>query len=198
MSDHLAQIVFRLGERTGQVFDMGDKPFYLGRDPQNDVVFKDAEVSRRHCTIIHEAGAFFIEDFDSTNGTFINKRQVMGLMPLENGDEVQLGETISFAFRLSGYMETVVGRRKLVEQRKEGQTGSFGVREMPASPPPKPSLPANTPAPKNRRTLWLGCGCLGLFLLLLLIIALLFYLNVTHPDLLYRLIAPILKWLQGG
>jgi pSer/pThr/pTyr-binding forkhead associated (FHA) protein len=50
-------------------------------------------VSRRHAAISHDAGAIFIEDLESTNGTRINGFQLPPNQKfrLRDGDEVELG-----------------------------------------------------------------------------------------------------------
>ncbi len=44
----------------------------LGRDPQNTIELKDALASRRHAVIQKVKDDFFLEDLNSTNGTFVN------------------------------------------------------------------------------------------------------------------------------
>ncbi len=60
------------GER-GWTFD---RPFTIGREPQNDVVVPDGLVSQRHAEVTLVDGEWHIRDLDSTNGTFIDGRQV--------------------------------------------------------------------------------------------------------------------------
>jgi pSer/pThr/pTyr-binding forkhead associated (FHA) protein len=55
------------------------------------VQFPDRSVSRHHCLIRAEAGAWWIEDLDSTNGTLLRGAPVQAPMRLEHGDEVVTG-----------------------------------------------------------------------------------------------------------
>ena len=51
----------------------------IGRSPENDVIVKDAYVSRRHCAILVHAGdGCELHDIASKNGTFINGRRLDG------------------------------------------------------------------------------------------------------------------------
>ncbi|BFH73883.1 FHA domain-containing protein [Sulfurisphaera javensis] len=43
----------------------------IGRSPENVIIVPDPEVSRRHAVITLEGGELYIEDLNSTNGTYI-------------------------------------------------------------------------------------------------------------------------------
>jgi pSer/pThr/pTyr-binding forkhead associated (FHA) protein len=53
-------------------------------------------VSRRHAQLTVEAGLTFIQDLDSTNFTFVNRKKIAPHTPaaLSNGDEVRLGKLV--------------------------------------------------------------------------------------------------------
>ncbi len=53
-------------------------------------------VSRRHAQLTIQAGMVFVEDLDSTNFTFVNRKKLAPRAPtaLSNGDEVRLGRLI--------------------------------------------------------------------------------------------------------
>jgi pSer/pThr/pTyr-binding forkhead associated (FHA) protein len=54
-----------------------DKPtLSVGRKPDNDIVIESSAVSAHHCRIFLSGDAYFVEDLDSTNGTFINEKRV--------------------------------------------------------------------------------------------------------------------------
>jgi hypothetical protein len=54
---------------------------------------RERGVSRRHARIIIRGGSLFIEDLNSTNHTYVNRRKLAPGQPhpLASGDEVQLG-----------------------------------------------------------------------------------------------------------
>ncbi|MDQ1393869.1 MAG: hypothetical protein QOF30_2846, partial [Acidimicrobiaceae bacterium] len=54
----------------------------------------DTFVSTLHARVFRRDGAFYVEDLGSTNGTFINDRQVTGTVPLQRGDRLQIGKTV--------------------------------------------------------------------------------------------------------
>lgn len=64
----------------------------FGRSSQNTVVINDNSVSRIHCQIIqYDDGSFAIIDFDSTNGSFVNDRKIVGEVRLNRNDAVRIG-----------------------------------------------------------------------------------------------------------
>jgi diguanylate cyclase (GGDEF)-like protein len=71
----------------------------IGRSDDADVRIDDDSASRIHARFVVNGGDVRIFDLDSTNGTFVNDRQVTEL-ELRDGDYIQVGETI-FKF-LSG------------------------------------------------------------------------------------------------
>jgi pSer/pThr/pTyr-binding forkhead associated (FHA) protein len=64
----------------------------LGRDVNNTIVLEDDFVSTTHAALTYRGRAWYLEDFDSTNGTFVNGHQVTGLVAIAFGDELQLGQ----------------------------------------------------------------------------------------------------------
>jgi len=63
----------------------------IGSHPSNDVVLDDTTVSRRHATITRKEGGYQLADLGSTNGTYVNGRQVRKPTLLTSGDEIKFG-----------------------------------------------------------------------------------------------------------
>ena len=64
----------------------------LGRDVNNAVVVDDEFVSAEHAVLTFRGRTWYVEDLDSTNGTFVNGSPLDGVAPLGYGDEIQLGQ----------------------------------------------------------------------------------------------------------
>jgi predicted component of type VI protein secretion system len=69
-----------------------DAELTIGREGC-DVVLPDPEVSRRHAALRVTGDGVAVEDFGSTNGTFVNEERVQGVRPLHDGDVVRFGNT---------------------------------------------------------------------------------------------------------
>jgi pSer/pThr/pTyr-binding forkhead associated (FHA) protein len=48
----------------------------VGRGPDNDVVINNPAVSSNHCKITLEGETYYVEDMDSTNGTYVNEKRI--------------------------------------------------------------------------------------------------------------------------
>jgi len=62
----------------------------IGRDL---VDLNDTEISRIHAHIIYRSGRWWIEDVNSTNGTFVNGQRIFEAVMLQADDEVMVGTT---------------------------------------------------------------------------------------------------------
>lgn len=66
----------------------------IGRSARSDVCIPDAFASRLHAEVRQEGDAFWLHDLGSANGTKYNGNVVTGPIPLVNGGEIQIGETV--------------------------------------------------------------------------------------------------------
>jgi pSer/pThr/pTyr-binding forkhead associated (FHA) protein len=48
----------------------------VGRKPDNDVIIDNPAVSAHHCRIAVRGGTYFVEDLESTNGTYVNEKRI--------------------------------------------------------------------------------------------------------------------------
>ncbi|MEK7381980.1 MAG: FHA domain-containing protein [Elusimicrobiota bacterium] len=48
----------------------------VGRKPDNDIPIDNPAVSGHHCRISRQGGTYFVEDLESTNGTFVNEKRI--------------------------------------------------------------------------------------------------------------------------
>ncbi|MBD7911108.1 MULTISPECIES: FHA domain-containing protein [Clostridium] len=65
----------------------------LGRKDDNSVILSDQHVSGNHARFVIKNNILFIEDLNSTNGTFVNGRKVAGKAKLFGKDEIKIGST---------------------------------------------------------------------------------------------------------
>ncbi len=63
----------------------------FGRSHENDIVFPDGGLSRRHARVVLLGGIPTLEDLGSRNGTFVNDEQVQTPHALQSGDEIRMG-----------------------------------------------------------------------------------------------------------
>jgi pilus assembly protein CpaF len=83
-------------ERSGQVYTFHfDKPEVLiGRVKGNDVILPKQNISKRHALVRVNGPRFVIEDFGSTNGTYVNGHRITGAVEIGADDKVYLGDFV--------------------------------------------------------------------------------------------------------
>jgi putative peptidoglycan lipid II flippase len=78
------------GERAGERFAVEHDRTTIGRNPDADVFLDDLSVSRDHAAIVDTVDGLYLDDLDSRNGTFVNRRRIAAHL-LAHGDEIQVG-----------------------------------------------------------------------------------------------------------
>ena len=79
-------------------FDLGASVIAVGRAADNDVIVDDPQVSRHHCQLRPQHGAYGFIDLGSRNGSQVNGQPV-NEVALADGDRIRIGNT-SMEFRL--------------------------------------------------------------------------------------------------
>jgi pSer/pThr/pTyr-binding forkhead associated (FHA) protein len=66
----------------------------IGRSAGSDISLRnDDYASGEHARILRQAGVLYVEDMNSTNGTFVNGRKCTGASALQPGDLLKIGST---------------------------------------------------------------------------------------------------------
>lgn len=76
------------GELTGQEISI-DRDLLVGRHQSADIVLQAAEISRKHAAFLVKDQALWVQDLQSSNGTFVNDLQIEHETLLKQGDIVQ-------------------------------------------------------------------------------------------------------------
>jgi hypothetical protein len=78
----------------GDEFQLNSAPLTVGRGGQNDLVLTgDDFASARHARIEVRGDGVWVQDLESTNGTYVNGSRVAGAQRLDDGDVLRVGET---------------------------------------------------------------------------------------------------------
>jgi FHA domain len=124
----------------------------LGRRPYNDIVIDNLAVSGEHAVLQMVGADVFIEDLNSTNGTYINGKAIKKQL-LQHNDTVEIGKyKIRFIVEEGGdYEKTMIMRpgQLAAELNRPhapvAHTGS-GFGAMQGTPAPVPPVPSAQPA----------------------------------------------------
>ncbi|MCH9671164.1 MAG: FHA domain-containing protein [Gammaproteobacteria bacterium] len=86
-----AKLTLSLNQSVLGEFQLDKERITVGRKPDNDIQVDNLAVSGHHCAIITILNDSFLEDLDSTNGTFVNGKLVKK-HALKNGDVISIGK----------------------------------------------------------------------------------------------------------
>lgn len=105
----------------------------LGRRPYNDIVIDNLAVSGEHAVLLTVGDDVYIEDLNSTNGTYINGKAVKKQL-LAHNDTIEIGK-----YRIRYLADEVADYEKTMILRP----GSLAGAPLAPPPPPAPILPAS-------------------------------------------------------
>ena len=79
------------GMAGGEAFDIGPG-LVIGRALACDITLDDSYASGRHARLYDRDGHVYIEDLNSTNGTYVNGARVHAQQELRQGDVIRIGD----------------------------------------------------------------------------------------------------------
>ena len=79
------------GPQPGRHFSLDQEATILGRHPDSTIYLESQAVSRHHARIRAREAEYLVEDLRSSNGTFLNGKQIAGPVPLTEQDTLQIG-----------------------------------------------------------------------------------------------------------
>jgi hypothetical protein len=86
------EVVAAMGHEPGTTFDVGSGAT-LGRSNGADINVDDPFASSAHARIFQRGDYMYVEDMGSTNGTYVNGRQIRTAERLKVADTIRIGDT---------------------------------------------------------------------------------------------------------
>jgi pSer/pThr/pTyr-binding forkhead associated (FHA) protein len=86
----MARLVLHLDGQTLAEYNMSKERYTVGRLPDNDVRIDSPAVSGHHALVINILNDSFLEDLNSTNGTYVNGK-IIKKHALQHGDVITVG-----------------------------------------------------------------------------------------------------------
>ncbi|HUJ51933.1 MAG TPA: FHA domain-containing protein [Steroidobacteraceae bacterium] len=86
----MARLVLSLDGAVMAEYNMNKERYTIGRLPDNDIRIDNAAVSGHHSLIINILNDSFLEDLNSTNGTYVNGKLIKK-HALQHGDVITVG-----------------------------------------------------------------------------------------------------------
>ncbi len=88
----IAMLVVKAGPRRGQIHRIKDG-IVLGRS-NGEILLDEPKASSSHAKITLEDDKWFIWDFGTRNGTYVNGERIRAATPLEENDEIKIGDLL--------------------------------------------------------------------------------------------------------
>jgi len=146
----MARLILSLDGQVLAEYNMNKERYTIGRLPDNDVRIDSPAISGHHSLIINILNDSFLEDLNSTNGTYVNGKLIKK-HALQHSDVITVGhhqlrfvETQSNDAEQEEFEKTMVitpGSAMAAQAAKRASAAAA----VPPSPPP-PARPAPTPA----------------------------------------------------
>jgi pSer/pThr/pTyr-binding forkhead associated (FHA) protein len=72
----MPKLLLKFNAAVLKEIEMKKDTISIGRKSDNDIVIDNPAISGHHCRIALEGGTYYVEDLESTNGTFVNQKRV--------------------------------------------------------------------------------------------------------------------------
>src|ERR1051326_5271336 len=98
MGSSLPRLIVVDASGSDREVEIAHTPFTMGRQTDNDLVLLDNRISRRHARIVQRDDTYFLEDWESRHGTYLNGERI-SCHGLKSGDQIGLG--VPDAYKIS-------------------------------------------------------------------------------------------------
>jgi pSer/pThr/pTyr-binding forkhead associated (FHA) protein len=142
----MARLILSLDSQVLAEYNMNKERYTIGRLPDNDVRIDNPAVSGHHALIINILNDSFLEDLNSTNGTYVNGKLIKK-HALQHSDVITCGHhQLRFVDSQGAETEPDEFEKTMVIQPSAALEDK--IRAIKAAPEPAPApAPAARPAP---------------------------------------------------
>ena len=116
----------------------------IGKNPTNDLVLNEPEISREHCIISRDGSGYKITDLESANGVFLNGFRVQGSGILPDGARIGVGGYLIF------FKSGAASRSATAKQKETQNPPAAREARKPAKQGAHPERPQGLAAYKDR------------------------------------------------
>ena len=89
----MLEITLELKNTLLDTFKIDKDEITIGRNNANDITIDNLAVSDRHARIVRDKTGYYLEDLNSTNGTFVDGRKISRI-GLGGQQEIKIGKHI--------------------------------------------------------------------------------------------------------
>ena len=141
----MARLILSLDGEVLAEYNMSKERYTVGRLPDNDIRIDNAAVSGHHALIINILNDSFLEDLNSTNGTYVNGK-IIKKHALQQGDVITVGHhALRFVDNETDEPADEFEKTMVIATR-DAATLMAGSQKATAAPAPAPNGAAATPS----------------------------------------------------
>jgi pSer/pThr/pTyr-binding forkhead associated (FHA) protein len=143
--------VINEGPWKGRRYELESPRIHVGRGEHNDVAIPDESVSEYHAKLLRRDDAWYLQDLDSTNGTYVGGVRIADEVVLPSGSDVRFGG-VKLVFHAATALARPSGETRVIV----GVKGSDPRRSQPRlKAVPDPATPAEGEESRTSPILWL-------------------------------------------
>ena len=87
----MLKILIKFNDTELQTIESDKPEIIIGRNPDSDIQIDNLGVSDRHARIVASEGQYQIEDLQSTNGTFVDEKQISRVV-IDKNSQIIIGK----------------------------------------------------------------------------------------------------------
>ena len=87
----MAKLILSMDGLVLKEIELNKERLTIGRKPHNDIQIDNLAISGEHAVVVTILQDSFLEDLNSTNGTFVNEIEVRDAASVEDGDIIRVG-----------------------------------------------------------------------------------------------------------
>jgi predicted component of type VI protein secretion system len=143
----MARLILSLDGQVLAEYNMNKERYTVGRLPDNDIRIDNPAVSGHHSLVINILNDSFLEDLNSTNGTYVNGKLIKK-HALQHGDVVTVGHhQLRFVDTQSSDNEPDEFEKTMVITPGSAVAAAAAKKASAIAPPPPPPAAPKTAAP---------------------------------------------------
>jgi predicted component of type VI protein secretion system len=138
----MARLVLSLDGQVLAEYNMSKERYTIGRLPDNDIRIDNPAVSGHHALIINILNDSFLEDLNSTNGTYVNGK-IVKKHAMQHGDVITVGHhSLRFIDSEADEPADEFEKTMVISSREAARLKVPGVTAAEAAPAPAQPAPA--------------------------------------------------------
>jgi pSer/pThr/pTyr-binding forkhead associated (FHA) protein len=138
----LSLVVMTAGKDDGRTIPITANPFRIGRDPKCHLRPASPIVSKQHCALLIQGNRVLVQDFKSTNGTFVNGLKVEGEKELHDSERIEVGPLV-FGVRINPVTPSADHPSPIATPEQAAQVNNDTAIGTVLPPGPQEAEPAN-------------------------------------------------------